>query len=233
MKAVYKWPSILLDALLPAHCILCGLYCGAGRLCEPCRADLPRVVAPCRRCALPGLSSDVMLCGACLGRPPPWDTALAPLVYSYPVDQLVQRFKFQRSLACGQALADELLAMPALKHAPRPDVLIPVPLHFSRRLVRGFNQAEFLARELGKHLGIPVCVSRVRRSRSTPAQSGLDKKARRRNIRGAFKARRCAGLHVALVDDVMTTGATLAEATRAVRQAGATAVDIWVAARVP
>jgi len=226
------WKTFI-NAMLPAHCILCGLFCGKGRLCQPCSADLPRVLSPCRRCALPGVSSQVMWCGGCLARPPPWDGAFAALIYDYPVDQLVQRFKFQRNLVCGQALADEMLAMPGLETAPRPDFLLPVPLHYSRRFARGFNQAEFLARALGKHMRIPVCVDRMRRTRRTAAQSGLDKKARQRNIRGAFSARRLDGFRVALVDDVMTTGTTLSACARAARQSGAARVDVWVAARVP
>lgn len=222
-----------IDALLPAHCILCGLYCYQGRLCSPCAGDLPAVESPCRLCALPGMSSEVMLCGNCLVSAPPWDGALAALIYDYPVDRLVHRFKFRRNLICGQALADEMLAMPGLSAAPRPDVLVPVPLHFTRRFMRGFNQAEFLARSLGRQLGIPVGADRLRRTRRTPAQSGLDKKARQKNIRGAFSGQRLRGLRIALIDDVMTTGTTLAECTRAARLAGAKSVTVWVAARVP
>jgi len=174
-----------------------------------------------------------MLCGSCLVSAPPWDGALAALIYDYPLDRLVHRFKFRRNLICGQVLADEMLAMPGLSGAPHPDVLVPVPLHFTRRFMRGFNQAEFLARSLGRQLGIPVGADRLRRTRRTPAQSGLDKKARQKNIRGAFSGQRLRGLRIALIDDVMTTGTTLAECTRAARLAGATSVSVWVAARVP
>jgi ComF family protein len=174
-----------------------------------------------------------MRCGECIRRPPLWDDALAAMIYEYPIDQLVQRFKFQRSLACGQLLADKLVS--TIKAAPleKPDVLIPVPLHFTRRLQRGFNQAEFLARQLGKSLTIPLSVNQLRRSRRTRAQSGLDRAAREKNIRGSFTCRSLQQCHIALVDDVMTTGTTLRECTRAVRVAGASRVSIWVAARVP
>jgi ComF family protein len=223
----------ILDGLLPAHCILCGCLIGTGRLCPPCCAELPRLLRPCRQCALPGLNADVMLCGPCLRRPPPWDAAMAALCYEYPVDQLVQQFKFNRSLACGQLLADEMSRQLRLSIAPLPDVLLPVPLHFTRRFLRGFNQAEFLARELGSQFDIPVLVGPLRRRRRTAAQSGLGLRARRGNLRGAFLCGRLPAARVALVDDVLTTGATLAECARAVRAAGAAHICIWVAARVP
>ncbi len=222
-----------LDFLLPAHCILCGLYIGSGRLCSPCREELPRPDRCCRRCALPGLYSDVMLCGACLRQPPAWNEGLAALVYEYPVDQLVQQFKFRRHLACGQLLADEMIRRLRQSRSALPDVLIPVPLHFTRRFWRGFNQAEFLARQLGSRLQVPVLVHRLRRTKSTSAQSGLDRKQRRKNIRGAFCCRPLDCANVALVDDVLTTGTTLTACVQAVKKAGASHVAVWVAARVP
>lgn len=174
-----------------------------------------------------------MLCGACLRRPPAWDEALAALVYEYPVDQLVQQFKFQRSLACGQLLADEMVLFVNQSGTVLPDVLIPVPLHFTRRFWRGFNQAEFLARRLGSRCKIPVLVNQLQRTKRTSAQSGLDRRARKKNIRGAFSCRQLANTRVALVDDVLTTGTTLAECALAVRAAGASNIAVWVAARVP
>ncbi len=222
-----------LDFLLPAHCILCGLCSDSGSLCHPCREELPRSSQSCRQCALSCIRSDVMLCGACLRRPPAWNEALAALVYEYPVDQLVQQFKFQRSLACGQLLADEMVLFVNQSGTVLPDVLIPVPLHFTRRFWRGFNQAEFLARRLGSRYKIPVLVNQLQRTRRTSAQSGLDRRARKKNIRGAFSCRQLPNARVALVDDVLTTGTTLAECARAVRAAGASNIAVWVAARVP
>jgi len=221
-----------LDFLLPAHCILCGLYSDSGSLCPLCLEELPRSTHSCRQCALPGMRSDVMLCGACLRQPPAWNEALAALVYEYPVDQLVQHFKFRRSLACGQLLADEMIRFVDQSGTALPDILIPVPLHFTRRFWRGFNQAEFLARQLGSRFKIPVLVNQLRRTRRTSAQSGLDRKARKKNIRGAFCCRHLANARVALVDDVLTTGTTLTECARAVKAAGASNVAVWVAARV-
>lgn len=173
-----------------------------------------------------------MVCGACLQRPPAWDQALAALVYEYPVDQLVQHFKFRHSMACGQLLADELIHCVRHSGTSLPDIIMPVPLHFTRRFWRGFNQAEFLARQLGLLLNIPVLVHKLRRNKKTAAQSGLDRKERRKNVHGAFSCRPLSNVKVALVDDVLTTGTTLTACTKAVRSAGASQVAVWVAARV-
>jgi len=221
-----------MDLMLPAHCFLCGLYSGSQNLCAGCLADLPRLARTCRLCAGPCPRSEIMMCGPCLIRPPIWDRALAALAYEYPVDHVVRQFKFHRSLACGQLLADELANLIGGSGADLPDVLIPVPLHFSRRFSRGFNQAEFLARRLGCRLKLPVLVHKLRRRRRTSAQSGLDRKQRRTNIHGAFSCGELRGMKVALVDDVLTTGTTLAECTRALRASGTADVAVWVAARV-
>jgi len=204
------------------------------------------------------MQSSVKACGACLSHPPAWDNAVTGLLYEYPVDHLVRRFKFHRNFACGQLLADELvftlrrldlrlpdlplpdlplpdLPLPdlPLPDLPLPDLLLPVPLHFTRRFQRGYNQAEFLARSVGKALGLPVRVDLLHRTRRTTAQSGLDRAERRKNVRGAFDCHNLAGARVALVDDVLTTGTTLEACARAARKAGASQVSIWVAARVP
>jgi len=219
------------DMLLPAYCVLCGLYCGRGTVCPPCQAELPRITAACRQCALPCPQSEAMLCGACIQRSPLWDRALAALLYEFPVDRVVQLFKFRRNMTCGQLLADELARCVGQAGAPYPEILIPVPLHLTRRLCRGFNQAEFLARELGKRHKLPVLTNRLRRKRRTAAQSGLNRIQRRLNVRGAFQCQKLEISRVALVDDVLTSGTTLAACTAAVRAAGAQHVAVWVAAR--
>jgi len=239
---MHNYLDACMDWLLPAHCLLCGLYSGcshsgslwsgSGRLCAACSDDLPRAGLACRRCALPSSPSKLLLCGGCLAHPPVWDEAVAALFYDYPVDRLVQRFKFQRNLASGQLLADELLQRVRQLRARLPQVLIPVPLHFARRFHRGFNQAEFLARQLGKQLGIPVRINGLRRIKSTPAQSGLERKARRKNLKGAFSCQDMTGLELALIDDVLTTGSTLGECAALMKDSGAARVSVWVAARV-
>jgi ComF family protein len=232
------WKETLLDGLLPRHCVMCGFSSGAENLCGPCAAELPRAGHSCLQCGLPLCHPADRFCALCLRKAPPWASAVAALVYRFPVDQLVCRFKFGRDLACGQILSRELILTAREKCREMPDCLLPVPLHRSRHFFRAFNQADLLARQAGKALGIPVISSVLRRHRRTRAHSGLDAASRKRNIRGAFACRAPAGKqaifgHVALVDDVMTTGATLAECTRALKKAGAGRVSVWVAARAP
>jgi ComF family protein len=183
---------------------------------------------------LPGNSGST--CGACLQSAPPWDRALAALDYRYPVRQLVRRFKFNRSLASGAVLAAEL-SRAVRCDGQRPDVIVPVPLHGWRFFRRGYNQADLVARRLGRDLGVRIDAGLLQRRRQTPAQTGLDAVQRRRNVHGAFRVnrRRRAPLPrcVALVDDVMTTGATLEACTRALLHAGVQSVLLWVVARAP
>jgi len=226
------------DALLPRHCVLCGQPAGQANLCPPCRAELPRTGPACRSCALPLPSLGADRCGRCLRHPPPWDRAVAALAYCFPTDRLVCRFKFGRDFACGKVLGQELLAAVCRSEFPLPDLIVPVPLHRARHHFRAFNQSELLARQLGRALDVAVHSRLLQRSRRTRAQSGLDASDRKRNIRGAFCCKSSAAgqldsLHVALVDDVMTTGATLAECVKSLKRAGVARVTIWVAARAP
>lgn len=182
----------------------------------------------------PGEDGRSLVCGACIRRPPPFVSTLAALHYVFPVTVLVQRFKFNRSLACGAVLSGRLLrAVRAGLGRPRQstEVLVPVPLHPGRQFMRVYNQAEVLARDLGAALGIPVSPSALRRIRRTPAQSGLPAAERSRNLRGAFTARPLGARRVTIVDDVMTTGATVRECAKALRKSGAESVSVWVAAR--
>jgi ComF family protein len=150
---------------------------------------------------------------------------------------LVCRFKFNRNLACGAALSDELLLMVEEQCKALPGLIVPVPLHRTRQFQRNFNQADILARTVGKGIDVQVSSLFLKRRQRTRAQSGLDAKARRKNTRGAFslgKASKRLGVrHIALVDDVMTTGATLAECSRVLKHAGVQTVSAWVAARAP
>jgi ComF family protein len=156
---------------------------------------------------------------------------VAALAYRFPVRQLVCRYKFRRNLACGEALGQELLGAIAASAGPMPAALVPVPLHPARQFRRVFNQAEVLANQLGNTLALPVLRNCLRRSRNTSAQSGLDAKARRRNIRGAFTVSDPGVGHIALVDDVLTTGTTAAECCRMLKSSGVGTVSVWVAAR--
>jgi len=222
-------------ALLPPHCLLCGLRGDGGRdLCSACAADLPRNPLCCPRCALP-LSTPAPLCGECLQREPPFASAFAPFLYASPLDQLMTRFKFGRDLASGRVLSQ--LWLDALHAAPPslPEALLPVPLHPTRLRERGYNQALELARPLAQALGVPLCTDLLQRMRATSAQSELDAVERRRNLRGAFAVTSDTDLpaHIAVVDDVMTTGTTLRECARTLLRAGVQRVDVWALARAP
>jgi ComF family protein len=232
------WWKKCLDTLLPRHCILCGHASGVSNLCPPCADELPRISLRCGKCSLPLPDTDEAECDDCRRRPVPWDSAIAALEYAFPSDQLVRRFKFSRNLACGRLLAEELTRSIAGRCLQWPDAIVPVPLHRLRYFTRSFNQSELLARYAGRHLRIPVYSGILRRCRRTRAHSGLDAISRRINIKGAFRCKlapwqRDCLRHIALVDDVLTTGATLSECTRALRSEGIDQVSVWVAARAP
>ncbi len=227
-----RWHG-LRNWLLPLRCLLCSAAGANGvDLCADCAAELPRNRSCCARCALP-LAASAGLCGGCQRHAPPWDAAWAPFRYGWPLDRLEARFKFGRDLAAGRALATlwQREGMPL----PMPGLLLPVPLHRIRLRQRGYNQALELAKPLARHLGIPLRHDVLLRRRGTAAQTELDAVARRRNVRGAFALRAGIALpaHVAILDDVMTTGATLAECARVLRHAGVQRVDVWALARAP
>jgi ComF family protein len=222
----------LLNCLFPPVCVLCGLGADEPGICNECESLLAWNRQACRRCGLPLPSGHDKQCGPCLLRPPPWSQTISPLLYCFPVNRLVQRFKFQRDLAAGRVLAKLMLRDLAGQTA---DVLVPVPLHWRRMLQRGFNQAFELATPIGKALDIPVLPAGLRRCKSGVAQSGLNAAERKKNIRGAFhwRHRQSAPKHVVLLDDVMTTGATATECAKVLLAAGAKRVDVWTAARAP
>jgi len=233
------WPARLrtlarhaCTGLLPARCLLCTAPGAEGRdLCAACNDALPRNLLACPRCAI---SMPVAgTCGRCLRRPPVLHGTHAAFVYAAPIDRLLPRYKFHQDLAAGRLLAG--LMAQALAAAERPHALVPVPLHAARLRQRGYDQALELARPLAAAMDLPLEPDLLRRPRATAAQSDLGALARRRNLRGAFAVQpgRSPPQHVALVDDVMTTGATLHAAAVALRRAGVQRVDAWVCARTP
>ncbi|MFT4249277.1 MAG: ComF family protein [Pseudomonas sp.] len=233
VHVVYGWGAHRLAALLPTHCLVCGEAGVAGRdACLACLAALPWLREACPRCALPlgAAERGQVACGACQRRPPPLDAVIAAFAYGWPVDGLLRRFKFHQDLAAGRLLG-QLLAE-RCRQAPRPQALVPLSLHIARLRQRGYDQALELARPLARVLGLP-CLPALRRIRATRPQSELDARQRVRNLRGAFAVGIALPAHVALVDDVMTTGASLHAAAHALRKAGVQRVDAWVCARVP
>jgi ComF family protein len=215
--------------------LLCGVPGAGGRdLCAGCARDLVINAVHCPRCALP-LPTPAPLCGECLKHEPPFATAWAPFVYAHPLDLLEARFKFSADLAAGRVLSSLMIERWLADAPQRPALLIPIPLHAGRLRERGYNQALELARPLARTFAIPLLADALLRLRETPPQTGLDAKTRRRNLRGAFAVTADVRWpeHVALVDDVMTTGATLRECARVLRRAGVARVDAWALARAP
>jgi ComF family protein len=184
------------------------------------------------RCAIP-LESEAMFCGGCLRRAPyAFDDALAVFEYRFPVDRLVQRFKYAGDLALGRWLAERLADAVAIR--ARPDLVVATPLANRSLRRRGFNQALVLARHVSASLAIRCEIDALSKVRETPAQEGLDRRHRIENLRDAFACHlRLEGEHVALVDDVVTTGATASALARVLRESGAGRVSLWAVARTP
>jgi ComF family protein len=226
-----RWLRRASRLLLAPRCLVCAARAQADLdLCVDCVAALPWNLDVCRQCGLP-VAGGAPRCGHCVFRPPPWALAQSALRYAYPVDRLLPRFKFHGDLAAGEALAT--LLQWSLDPGERPQALVPVPLHPRRLRERGYDQALELARVLAREDGPPVLAERLRRVRITAPQSELGAGARRANVFGAFALHGDGALpaHVALVDDVMTTGATLGECARVLLAAGVRRVDVWTVAR--
>jgi ComF family protein len=236
MPVVYNCLNIIQNWLYPPICVLCGMASGRDLgLCHDCEADLPLISTACRQCArpLPGASArGPHTCGRCQQRPPPVTHTLSPLAYRYPVAGLIHRYKYGRQLALAAPLG-YLLGEHIVQQADTlPGLIIPVPLHASRLRTRGFNPSLELARQVGRRLAIPVDLRSTRRVINTASQAGLSARARQHNVRGAFRITApIPASHVALLDDVMTTGHTVMELARVLRGAGVARVDAWVLAR--
>ena len=220
----------LAGLLFGGSCFLCR---GAADelLCARCDADLPRLeAARCPRCALESPSGAV--CGRCLARPPAFDATVAALLYRFPADVLVQALKFHSELALA-AFFGKLLEQHVAR-SERVDHIVPVPLFAGRLKERGFNQAMEIARPLARATGARLAPELCERIRDTPAQLGLPLEERRKNVAGAFRCPALvAGASIALVDDVMTTGATLQEIAQTFKRSGAARVVNWIVARTP
>ena len=222
--------------LLPRICLLCGDRAeDPHNLCTGCIRDLPRIGDCCRKCALPLSVPGADLCAQCASDPPPFRRALAALRYVPPVDTLIRQLKFEGNLAVAPTLG-RLLALRVAEEGGGsvPECILPVPLHLRRLRARGFNQALEIARTLSAATGVPVKRHWTKRIRNTPVQSRIQSvRARGRNVRGAFSAsgRLARFRRVAIVDDVVTTGATASELARVVLDIGVESVDLWCVAR--
>jgi ComF family protein len=222
------------DSIMPLRCVFCGTpgNQSEGRICGGCRRDLPWIAIACSRCAEP-LAMDLprgVTCAACQARPSPIHTTVAPLLYEFPVDAGLKALKFGRRLhyapAFGGLLVGDMSRLPG-----DIDALLPVPLHWQRQALRGFNQALDLSRPLARHSGLPIMTG-VARRRATPFQSGLAAAQRRKNLRRAFVVRKTPGFrHVLIVDDVVTTGETTRQLATALIRRGVKKVSVLAVAR--
>ncbi len=234
-STLQKFLEQTLDRLYPPTCVLCGASGNDGLdLCAGCLADLPADRDCCSRCALPLPAGQPIgaLCGECQRRPPPFHVCHAAFRYEDPLPALVSGVKFHARLnlarLLGLCLADALREKDALM----PALILPVPLHRKRLRERGYNQALEIARTVGRELDVTVDTHSCTRILATARQAGLEQKERRRNVRGAFKLESPLDVeHLAILDDVVTTGSTVSELAGVLLKAGVKRVDVWAVAR--
>jgi len=214
-------------------CLLCRQPCDdQPLLCSWCQQSLHQPCRKCRLCATPlpeQHTGNELLCGRCQRRPPPWERLQVIGDYQPPYSLLIPRLKYS-----GQILLAPLLAQLLADHLEGddpPEAIIPVPLHWWRQWWRGFNQAEEIGTALGELTGIPCDTRLLRRIRATPQQTRLSAGQRRRNLRGAFQIAPHHYRHVALLDDVVTTGATAGQLTRLLHESGIARVEVWAICR--
>lgn len=231
---VYQWVNNVLSHWLPQACVLCGQSCQRHALCPACLGDLPRLTAPtCDQC---GLSLEVTgtipgPCGHCLQHMPAYDRVIAGFAYAQPVSQLITKLKFRGRIQLAR-LFGELLVQQIATANTQVQAILPVPLHPARLRQRGFNQALEIARPLARALSLPMLTNCIRRWRHTLPQSDQVASQRERNIRGAFRLTQApAYQHVAIVDDVMTSGHTVNEIAKLLRAGGVKQIEVWCLAR--
>ena len=228
---VYNWLNTVRSTLFPSQCRLCLAPAkDQTDLCKGCLRELPWSISTCSRCALPiPEGAEVDICARCQQAPPPLDRCDALFHYQAPVDGWIQQLKFHEDLSAAQLLG-ELLAS-KIRLPPEDFYLLPVPLHKKRLRQRGFNQALEISRPLLQS-GIKPLTIKVRRKNITAAQSSLKREARKKNLHGAFSVQGTLDQKsVLIIDDVMTTGATLNELALQLRYAGAKRIYAWVVAR--
>ncbi|WP_256207433.1 ComF family protein [Nitrosomonas marina] len=219
--------------LIHKNCILCGAV-SSHDFCSGCSKSLSRLTANvCKICAKTLITGTTNICGSCLASPPAYSTTIAALIYTFPADMLVHALKYRQQLAIAPVLAELLLE--TIRHqqsTDQPDLVIPMPLHPKRLQERGFNQAIEIGRHLSQQLRIQFCHDSCKRIKNTLPQAELPWKMRRDNVKKAFICNQnLSGMHVAIVDDVMTTGATLNELANQLRKQGACRITNWIVTR--
>lgn len=238
---------------LPSDCFLCGCEVNSLRhssnnrlnspiICLDCHSRLPRPKNTCSTCGLPLYPSSDLLhqnkpnylsCGECLKSSPVYNRTISGFHYRDPINQLIARVKFSADFKLLPLLCEYLLdeIHHGYKEASLPNAIIAIPLHKSKYLQRGFNQSDLIAKKVAGKLSIPVLQKGITRTRATKAQLGLSANERKKNVKGAFNIDIKLPKHIAIVDDVVTTGTTVSELAKQARQQGALKIDIWCLAR--
>lgn len=234
---IYNWLKNNLSSLISKQCLLClSPTLNKHLLCSDCETDLPANPAHCVLCAIPFFqtqtSDKTLICGKCQKSPPYYTTSLIPHLYASPLKELIGHLKFHGNLSYAPLLAQTFTG--SLKHRKNnlPECIIPVPLHQQRLRERGFNQALELAQIIAKQLKIPLDYSLCQRNKATPFQSGLSAKQRKQNLKNAFSVEKTHTYkHIAIFDDVVTTGTTVNELAKQLRQSGVETIEVWAIAR--
>ena len=205
-------------------------------ICESCKDMLPAIDSQCFQCGLPlnkvDLAEGTLRCGQCIKTPPAFNLCISPYYYALPINQFITQLKFRHQLYYARILAELLISKIEQHPDNLPECIIPVPLHSNRLRQRGFNQAIEIARPIAKRFGIKLDTHSCTRVVSTAPQMEQDKMTRQKNIRNAFRVSEdFKHTHIAIVDDVMTTGHTLNEVSRVFREQGVKRIQVWAAAR--
>lgn len=228
-----EWLHTIKNWILPGCCVFCQAPTKSIDLCSGCEQDLPWLKNSCRSCALP-LSTSATYCGNCLQHRYPFDKTIALFLYQPPVDRLIMGLKFQKKLVYARLLGELLAKHLSVVYATEsfPECIIPVPLHPKRLQERGFNQTVEIIRSLARKFKIPVDLKSCQRIKATLAQTALPAIERYENMRNAFLiTREISFKHVAIVDDVVTTGQTILAFSKSLKEVGVEKIDIWCCAR--
>lgn len=227
--------NTLLDTLLPRTCLACRAKTDSTyNICKDCLPYLPFIQSSCLRCGLPLASSALLYCGECIQQDLPYDHTFALFHYQPPICHFINRLKFHNQLVYGYSLGRLLAQRVRDRHLsmPLPEKLIPMPLHAKRLRERGYNQALIIAKPISQLLHIPIDTTSWQRSRYTVAQSSLPAKQRAKNVVNAFSfTGKQVPHHVAIIDDIMTTGSTISTLSQTLRAHGVTRIEVWCLAR--
>ncbi|MDF3054470.1 MAG: hypothetical protein K0Q74_377 [Gammaproteobacteria bacterium] len=224
--------NILLN-VLPTHCPLCNLRAYQGECCQSCESELPWLKQTCKRCGYT-LSINAQNCGACLKNSPPYDHTVALFRYEPPIDHVLLSVKFRKHLAYAHMLGEIMTRKIQTEYLDKtlPTLILPVPLHQKRLKERGYNQALEIVRPIARHLNIPLSLHDCVRTMETQPQAMVSANQRKQNVRKAFTlVGKIQAKHVAIFDDVVTTGSTVAEITQILKKNGVEKVDVWCCAR--